>query len=166
MTVRELRDRMDAGDLSSRELTEAVLRRIEALDSEIGAYISVAAEKALDEAKAADEARARGETTSPLGGIPVGLKDNLCTRGMPTTAASRMLANWVPPYDATVVSRLRQARVPILGKTNMDEFAMGSSTETSAFKPARNPWDPERTPGGSSGGSAAAGAAGMAPWAL
>ena len=166
MTAHELRQKLDAGELSSRELTEAFLKRIEQLDGTLGAYLTVAAEEALEQARAFDEARANGEAIHPLGGIPVAVKDNLCTRGLRTTAASRMLENWVPPYDATVVERLRAARAPILGKTNMDEFAMGSSTETSAFKVARNPWDLDRVPGGSSGGSAIAVAAGLAVWSL
>ena len=166
LTAHELRQQLDSGELSSQELTKALLERIEELNGTLNAYITVTAEQALEQARAYDEARARGEATAPLGGIPVALKDNLVTRGVRTTAASRILENWVPPYDATVVERLKAAGAPSLGKTNMDEFAMGGSTETSAFGVARNPWDPGRVPGGSSGGSAIAVAAGMAVWSL
>jgi aspartyl-tRNA(Asn)/glutamyl-tRNA(Gln) amidotransferase subunit A len=126
----------------------------------------VAADDASAVARAVDDARAAGEQLPPLAGVPVAVKDVLATRGMPTTCGSRILQGWVPPYDATVVARLRSARMPILGKTNMDEFAMGSSTEHSAYGPTRNPWDPERIPGGSGGGSAAAVAAHEAPLAV
>ena len=166
LTVRELRQRLAAKEVSSAEVTEHVLRRIEQLDPHVGAYLTVTADQALAAAKAADEARARGEAVHPLTGVPGGLKDNIVTEGVRTTAGSRVLENWTPPYYATVVRRLKDAGVPVLGKTNMDEFAMGSSTETSAFKKTRNPWDAGRAPGGSSGGSAAAVAAGMGYWAL
>jgi len=166
LTIRELRARLEARDVSSAEVTEHILRRIEALDKQLGAYLTVTADAALEAAKAADDARARGEAVHPLAGIPGSLKDNICTCGVRTTAGSRVLENWVPPYDATVVERLKAAGAPILGKTNLDEFAMGSSTETSAFQTTRNPWNRERVPGGSSGGAAASVAAGMAYWAL
>lgn len=166
MTVRELRERLQAGDVSSVEVTEHVLTRIERLDSHVGAYLTVTPEQALAAAKAVDEARARGVDVHPLAGIPGSVKDNICTNGVRTTAASRVLENWVPPYDASVVISLKEAGAPIVGKTNMDEFAMGSSTETSAFKKTRNPWNSERVPGGSSGGGAASVAAGMAFWGL
>ena len=166
LTIRELRERLVLGDVSSVEVTEHVLKRIEKLDPHVGAYLTVTAEQALDAAKAVDEARGKGEELHPLAGIPGNLKDNICTDGVRTTAASRMLENWVPPYDATVVSALKQAGAPILGKTNMDEFAMGSTTESSAFKKTRNPWNAERVPGGSSGGAAASVAAGMGYWSL
>lgn len=166
LTVRELRERLQAGEVSSVDVTEHVLERIEQLDPHVGAYLTVTAEQALAVAKAADEARARGDEVHPLAGIPGSVKDNICTNGVRTTAASRLLEHWVPPYDATVVARLKEAGVPMVGKTNMDEFAMGSSTETSAFKKTRNPWNAERVPGGSSGGGAASVAAGMAYWGL
>lgn len=166
LTIRELRARLEAGDVSSAEVTEHVLRRIEALDEQLGAYLTVTADAALAAAKAADEARARGAQVHPLAGIPGSLKDNLCTAGVRTTAGSRVLENWVPPYDATIVERLKAAGAPILGKTNLDEFAMGSTTETSAYQKTRNPWNRERVPGGSSGGAAASVAAGLAYWSL
>src|SRR5690606_27406048 len=144
LTIRELRARLEARDVSSAEVTEHILRRIEALDKQLGAYLTVTADAALAAAKAADDARARGEAVHPLAGIPGSLKDNICTCGVRTTAGSRVLENWVPPYDATVVERLKAAGAPILGKTNLDEFAMGSSTETSAFQTTRNPWNRER----------------------
>jgi len=159
--------RLAAGDVSSVELTQVHLDRIAEVDgpAETGvhAFLHVAADQALDAARAVDAARAAGEQLGPLAGVPIGVKDVMVTRGMPTTAGSRMLAGWVPPYDATVVRRLREAGLVTLGKTNMDEFAMGSSTEHSAFGPTRNPWDATRIPGGSGGGSSAALAAFEAP---
>ena len=124
------------------------------------------AERALDRARALDAQQKAGATLGPLHGVPVAIKDNMCTAGVPTTASSRILRGYVPPYTATVVSRLEAAGAVVIGKTNLDEFAMGSSTENSALGPTRNPWDLSRTPGGSSGGSAAAVAAGMVPLAL
>lgn len=166
LTIRELRARLEAGDVSSVEATEHVLKRIEELDGHVGAYLTVTAEQALAQAKAVDEARARGEQLHPLAGIPGSLKDNICTDGVRTTAASKVLEEWVPPYDGTIVTKLKEAGAPIIGKTNLDEFAMGSTTESSAFKKTRNPWHKERVPGGSSGGAAASVAAGMAYWGL
>ncbi|MBF0609836.1 MAG: Asp-tRNA(Asn)/Glu-tRNA(Gln) amidotransferase subunit GatA [Magnetococcales bacterium] len=146
------------GELSSLELTQAVLHRIKTLNPRLNAFISVDEEGALAAARQADEQRRQGETT-PLTGLPIALKDIFCTRQQKTTCGSRMLANFQPPYDATVTRKLQQAGAVIVGKTNMDEFAMGSSNETSWFGPVKNPWDLTRTPGGSSGGSAAAVAA-------
>ncbi|MDO5081892.1 MAG: Asp-tRNA(Asn)/Glu-tRNA(Gln) amidotransferase subunit GatA [Arachnia propionica] len=154
------------GEISAVELTRAHLEQIEALNPTLNVFLHVDADGALEAAAASDGRRRAGQPRSPLDGVPVAVKDNFCTVGMPTTCGSRMLEGWVPPYDATVVTRLRQAGLVILGKTNMDEFAMGSSTETSAFGPTRNPWDVERIPGGSGGGSAAAVAGCLAPLAL
>ncbi len=159
-----------AGETSSVELTQACLDRVKAVDgtadSGIHAFLHVDAAGALQQARASDERRALGTPASHLDGVPVAVKDLLATRGLPTTCGSRILAGWVPPYDATVVERLRAAGLPILGKTNMDEFAMGSSTEHSAYGPTRNPWDLTRIPGGSGGGSAAAVAAFETPLAI
>jgi aspartyl-tRNA(Asn)/glutamyl-tRNA(Gln) amidotransferase subunit A len=166
-TIHALHDRLASGALRADELTEAVLARIEALEPQVRAYITVTTDLARRQAAAAQEAFTRGEVRSPLQGIPLAVKDNLCTRGIRTTCASRMLERFVPPYEATVIRRLQQAGAVLVGKTNMDEFAMGSSTETSHFATTRNPWgDLERVPGGSSGGSAAAVAADLCIAAL
>lgn len=154
-----------AGEATSRDLTRAALERAETL-SHLAAFLHLDPDGAMESAAESDRRRSRGEARGPLDGVPLALKDNLVTRGLPTTCASRILAGWVPPYDGTAVSRLKTAGAVVLGKTNLDEFAMGSSTENSAFGPTRNPWDPERVPGGSSGGSAAAVAAGIVPLAL
>ena len=145
--------------LSASELTRAVLAQIDRTDGDVHAYLTVTPEQALAQAEAVDRDRAAGVPLGPLAGVPVAVKDNMCTAGVRTTCASRILHNFVPPYDATVVRRLREARAVIVGKANLDEFAMGSSTEYSAFGPTRNPRDLTRVPGGSSGGSAAAVAA-------
>src|SRR5579875_91409 len=165
-SVDAMRTALAKGEISAQELATLFLQRIETLDPHIQAYLTVTPEEAIAQAKAVDEKRARKEPLHPLAGIPIALKDNLCTRGIRTTAASKILYNFVPPYDATVVARLREIGMVFLGKTNLDEFAMGSSTENSGFQPTRNPWDLERVPGGSSGGSAAAVAAAEAPLAL
>ncbi|MCR4420240.1 MAG: Asp-tRNA(Asn)/Glu-tRNA(Gln) amidotransferase subunit GatA [Clostridia bacterium] len=162
----ELHRLLTEREISARELAEAFLARLEAVEGQVKAFVTITRKLALEQAKAVDEKLARGEKIGPLEGIPAALKDNLCTRGLRTTCSSRMLAEWVPPYSATVVERLERAGLVLVGKTNMDEFAMGSSTENSAFFPTRNPWDPERVPGGSSGGSAAAVAAAEAVYAL
>jgi aspartyl-tRNA(Asn)/glutamyl-tRNA(Gln) amidotransferase subunit A len=161
-TVAELATALRAGEISSVELTRAYLQRIEQHQRELNAFISVTAQAALAQAAEADQRRAAGKA-GPITGVPIAHKDIFCTRGERTTCGSRMLADFVSPYDATVVERLRAAGVVMLGKTNMDEFAMGSSNETSYFGPVRNPWDTARVPGGSSGGSAAAVAARLAP---
>ena len=150
----ELAALIAAGEVSSVEATQAHLDRIAAVDGEIHAFLHVN-DGALEQAKAIDERRASGEQLHELAGAPVAIKDVLCTIGMPSTSGSRILEGWVPPYDATVVARLKAAGLVALGKTNMDEFAMGSSTEHSAYGPTRNPWDTERIPGGSRGGTTA-----------
>ena len=164
-TLLELGAALEARKISSVELTRQFLGRIARLNGELNAFITVDEERSLAEARRADERRARGEK-GPLLGIPVGFKDIYCTSGQRTTCGSRMLANFDSPYDAHVVERFAQAGAVSLGKTNMDEFAMGSSNESSHFGPVKNPWDRKRVPGGSSGGSAAAVAARMAPGAL
>ena len=158
LTIHQARQLLRAGEVSSVELTRACLERIRAVDDRVGAYVTVTDELALAQAREADQ-RHRGGEDTPLLGIPLAIKDVICMRGAPTTCGSRILENFIPPYDATVIERLREAGAVILGKTNMDEFAMGSSTENSAFGPTHNPWDLARVPGGSSGGSAAAVAA-------
>lgn len=165
-TVHELHELLARREVSAEEITADVLSRIDAVDGRVRAYITVTRDKALAQARAVDERLAAGETLPPLAGIPGAIKDNLCTNGVRTTCASRMLANFIPPYDATVIAKLQDAGLVMLGKANMDEFAMGSSTENSAFFPTHNPWDLRMVPGGSSGGSAAAVAAGEAVWAL
>lgn len=166
LTAHELAEKLRSGEVSSVEAAEACLERISAVDEEIGAFLTVTADLAVQQAREVDEARARGEELPPMAGVPIAIKDVICTAGVRTTCASRILHNFVPPYDATVVEKCRSARLPLLGKTNMDEFAMGSSTENSAFKITRNPVAPDRVPGGSSGGSAAAVAAHEAFWSL
>ncbi|RMH43307.1 MAG: Asp-tRNA(Asn)/Glu-tRNA(Gln) amidotransferase subunit GatA [Deltaproteobacteria bacterium] len=158
-TAADIARRVAARDVSAREVAQAHLDRVAAVDDRLGAFLRVDGDGALAQAGAVDAAIARGEDPGPLAGVPVGLKDVLVTAGVETTAASKILAGWVPPYDGTAVARLRAAGAVVLGKLNCDEFAMGSSTERSAFRPCRNPWNLDRVPGGSSGGSAAAVAA-------
>jgi aspartyl-tRNA(Asn)/glutamyl-tRNA(Gln) amidotransferase subunit A len=165
LTIHEAHELLKKRELSSRELTEAVLERIRAMDTNVHAFVTVTEDVALAQAKKADE-RIKAGNISPLAGIPALIKDNMCTRGVKTTCSSKMLENFVPPYDADVVERLKSAGMVMVGKANMDEFAMGSSTENSAFFTTHNPWDLERVPGGSSGGSAASVAAGEAIYAL
>ena len=159
LTACQAYDMLKKREISCRELTQSVIKRIEDVEKDIDAYLYLDTEQALKQADKVDRLIASGKELEPLGGLPIGIKDNMCTKGMTTTCASRMLANFVPPYDATVVKKLKDRHDIILGKLNMDEFAMGSSTETSAFKKTKNPWDISRVPGGSSGGSAAAVAA-------
>jgi aspartyl-tRNA(Asn)/glutamyl-tRNA(Gln) amidotransferase subunit A len=166
LTAAETATAVASGDVSAVEVAQAHLDRIGAVDERVHAFLHVDTEGALAAAQAVDIARAAGGTLSPLAGVPLALKDVLTQKGIPTTCGSRILEGWRPPYDATVTARLKAAGVVILGKTNMDEFAMGSSTEHSAFGPTHNPWDLERIPGGSGGGSAAAVAAFEAPLAI
>ena len=144
------------GEVSSLELTQLHLDQISKVDSQVNAFLFVDTEGALEQAKQVDAKRQKGEKLSPLAGVPLALKDVMTQKGVPTTCGSKMLEGWRPPYDSTVVTRLKENGVVILGKTNMDEFAMGSSTENSAYGPTHNPWDLTRIPGGSGGGSSAA----------
>src|SRR3954447_5178220 len=164
-TLREVRDAVRRGDRTAVEVCRQALARVEAQDSRLHAFNTVAGERALARAAEIDRDRSRW-TDRPLAGVPVALKDNLCTNGLRTTASSKILEQFGPPFDATAVARLEAAGAVVIGKTNCDEFAMGSSNETSAFGPVRNPWSVERSPGGTSGGSAAAVAARIAPVAL
>jgi aspartyl-tRNA(Asn)/glutamyl-tRNA(Gln) amidotransferase subunit A len=165
LTIYETCQQLKQKQISSVELTQAYLERIKQVDSRVKALVSVSAEQALEQAKNADILIATGEIT-PLTGVPAIIKDNMCTRGVKTTCSSKMLENFVPPYNATVIEKLNRAGMVMIGKANMDEFAMGSSTENSAFYATHNPWDLKRVPGGSSGGSAASIAAGEAVYAL
>lgn len=165
LTIHEAQDKLRQGEITSVELTESVLERVAEVENKVGAYISLQADLALNMARLADERRAVGED-NPLLGIPLGIKDVLVTQGVPTTAGSKILEGFIPPFDATALTKLRAAGAVFVGKTNMDEFAMGSSTEYSAYHVTKNPWDLNRVPGGSSGGSAAAVAADEALGAL
>ncbi|MGH7230641.1 MAG: Asp-tRNA(Asn)/Glu-tRNA(Gln) amidotransferase subunit GatA, partial [Nitrospiraceae bacterium] len=159
LTLQELQGRFTRAEVSAREIVHAYVLRINQVEPKIKAYITQTKESALAQADALDEKLKGWRKTLPLMGMPLAIKDNICTDGVPTTCASRMLSTFVPPYDATVITRLRNQGYLLLGKTNLDEFAMGSSTENSAFGPSRNPWNVKHVPGGSSGGSAAAVAA-------
>jgi aspartyl-tRNA(Asn)/glutamyl-tRNA(Gln) amidotransferase subunit A len=165
-TAVEIRDLVASGEVSAVEIVRAHLERIHGTDEQIGAFLCVLDDAALAHAADIDRRRAAGEPIGPLAGVPLAVKDLLCTAGVETTAGSRILEHYRPPYDATAVEHVRDADAVVIGKTNMDEFAMGSSTENSGFFPTRNPWDLERVPGGSSGGSAAAVAAFDAPLGL
>lgn len=166
LTVHELKEKLDKKEITASEITNAYAQRIEEKEKDVQAFITTLTDEAGEKAKEIDEKKAKGETLSPYAGIPIGIKDNICTKGVKTTCASKMLANFVAPYDATVIEKLDQENLISLGKLNMDEFAMGSSTEHSYFQKTRNPWNLNTVPGGSSGGVAAAVAADMVPWAL
>ncbi len=166
MTALDLSRLLQKKEISAVEVTQSYIERAAKIDPLVRAYITRTPEIALAEAEAVDKKRGRGETLHPLAGVPLAVKDNICSRGVRTTCASRLLEEYIPPEDGAVMRKTRVAGMPLLGKTNLDEFAMGSSTENSAFFPTRNPWDLTRVPGGSSGGSAAAVASGMAPLAL
>src|SRR5689334_2317149 len=166
LSAKRIRDDVAAGRLSAVEVCRAAIDRATTINAPLNAFNLIASEHALSRAADIDRQRAAGQPLGPLAGVPVALKDNLCVRNMRTTASSRILETYVPPYTATAVERLEAAGAVIIGKTNCDEFAMGSSNENSAFGPVRNPWLQDRTPGGSSGGSAVAVAAQCAPIAL
>ncbi|MDO8145531.1 MULTISPECIES: Asp-tRNA(Asn)/Glu-tRNA(Gln) amidotransferase subunit GatA [Isoptericola] len=166
LSAADLAEKLRHREVTSVEATQAYLDRIAAVDGSVHAYLHVNADEALATARDVDARRAAGEELHPLAGVPIAVKDVVVTQGMPSTAGSKILEGWVPPYDATLVEKIREAGLPILGKTNMDEFAMGSSTEHSAYGNTHNPWDLERIPGGSGGGSAAAVAAFTAPLAI
>lgn len=165
LTASELSEKLQSKEVTSQEVTQAYLDRIKAEDQHYGAYLHVAEEKALDQAKLADQMINSG-SSHPLAGVPIGLKDNLSTQDIPTTCASKILEGYIPPFDATSVEKLNQAGLVTLGKTNMDEFAFGTSTETSAYQITKNPWDTTLVPGGSSGGSASAVSADLCPFSL
>ena len=166
LTAHELMDKLEAGEVTSEEITKSYFDRIKEKDESVKAYVSLLENEALAKARKVDEDRKAGKPVSKLAGIPIGIKDNMCITGTRTTCSSKMLENFVAPYNATVIEKLNKEDLVYLGKTNLDEFAMGGSTENSAFFDTRNPWDLDTVPGGSSGGSAAAVAADMAPWTL
>lgn len=166
LTVHELIEKLEKKELTSTEITQSYVDRIKEKELEVQAFVSTLEDDALKQAKNIDKKRESGEITNKLAGIPIGIKDNMCTKGIKTTCSSRMLENFVSPYDATVVEKLNSENLIDLGKLNMDEFAMGGSTEYSYFHKTFNPWNLNKVPGGSSGGSAAAVAANMVPWAL
>ena len=166
LTVHELMEKLGNNELTSEEITKAYVDRINDKEKDVNAFVTTLCDEALEKAKKMDEKRKSGDIKSNLAGIPIGIKDNLCTKGVKTTCSSRMLEDFIAPYDATVVEKLNNEDLIDLGKLNMDEFAMGASTEYSYFKKTSNPWNLKRVPGGSSGGSAAAVAAELVPWAL
>ena len=167
LTVHELRDKLKNNEITSEEIVKAYADRIAEKEPEVGAFVTLTTDEALEEAKKIDEEINAGKTADlEYAGIPIGIKDNMCTKGVKTTCSSKMLENFVSPYDGTVVKKIKDQKIPSLGKLNMDEFAMGSSTENSAIKITHNPWNLNKVPGGSSGGSAAAVAADLVPWAL
>ena len=166
LTVHELVEKLKSNELTSEEITKAYIDRINDKEKDVGAFVTLTTDDAEKKASEIDNQRKENEETPQFAGIPIGIKDNLCTKGVKTTCSSKMLENFVSPYDATVVEKLNKEGIISLGKLNMDEFAMGSSTENSAIKITHNPWDLNRVPGGSSGGSAAAVAGDLVPWAL
>ncbi len=166
MEATEIAEKVSSGEVSARSVVEHHIETINKIESDVNAFNLVTAEQALIDADEIDSKIASGETLGPLAGVPISIKDNLCTRGVETTCSSKILEGWKPPYNATVIEKLKEAGAVVMGKTNLDEFAMGSSTENSAFGPTRNPHNLELVPGGSSGGSAAAVAAGFSPLAL
>ncbi|MDR2748674.1 MAG: Asp-tRNA(Asn)/Glu-tRNA(Gln) amidotransferase subunit GatA [Bifidobacteriaceae bacterium] len=166
LNAKQLSEKLNAKELSSVEITKAFLQRLESEDSKVGSYLQINSDGALEEAKLVDNTRVKGEKLPQMAGVPISIKDLICTKGIATTAASKILEDWVPPYDATIVENIKKNRLVILGKTNLDEFAMGSSTERSAYKLCRNPWDLDTVPGGSSGGSASSVAGYLAPFSV
>ena len=162
LTAWELKEKLDNNELTAEEITNAYADRIKEKEPEVQAFVTTTIESAIQKSKEIDKNREKGT----LEGIPIGIKDNICTKNVLTTCSSKMLENFVSPYDATVMEKINKEELPMLGKLNMDEFAMGSSTENSAIKITHNPWNLNKVPGGSSGGSAAAVAADMVPWAL
>ena len=166
LTVHELKEKLDKKETTISEINKAYVERIKEKEPEVNAFVTVLAEDALKKAQEVEEKVNNGEIKTSLAGIPIGIKDNICTKGVKTTCSSKMLENFTSPYDATVMEKINSENLITLGKLNMDEFAMGASTEYSAFKKTCNPWDLNKVPGGSSGGSAAAVAAGLVPWAL
>lgn len=166
LTVHELKEKIQKKELSSAEITKAFAERVKEKEESLNAFLTVLTDDAIKQAEEMDKKIDKGEITSELAGIPIGIKDNICTKGIRTTCGSKMLENFISPYDATVMEKINSAGMINLGKLNMDEFAMGSSTENSAFQKTHNPWNLKKVPGGSSGGSATAVAANMVPWAL
>jgi len=165
-TVHEIKDLLDKKEITIGEVTESYLKRIEEKEKDIGAFTTICIEDAISKSKKIEDEIKNGKINSPYAGIPIGIKDNISTKGIKTTCSSKMLENYIPPYDATVVEKINSENLNIIGKLNMDEFAMGVTTETSYFKKTKNPHNLNKVPGGSSGGSAAAVAAGMVPWAI
>ena len=166
LTVHELKEKLNNKEISITDITKAYADRINEKEKDVQAFVTTLTDEAIEQAKNIEEGIKNGNITTELAGIPIGIKDNMCTKGVKTTCSSKMLENFVAPYDATVVEKINNENMINLGKLNMDEFAMGASTEYSYFKKTKNPWNLNKVPGGSSGGSAAAVAANLVPWAL